>query len=265
MLCAVQGNQQAGVLALGPDQAAVGYSPSLGVAQPAQRVARFDAPRPWPGRELDTVGDKLLAWYPGEEALVRVPGLHRHRRFDIGDHIRPNLWLMDDDGLNVKESQHIGRELAVLLDDDRIHLMAGLQGDERIDHRCFGKVLELERGVTGRVAGQDPLAVHGLVVLLEHDGGIHGTGDAEAVAPGHRQVQQGKIARHLAGDGLVDRRHAHVRQGERDGQVLEEEQGDQEHGHQAPEGRSWPGRRRRFTPLQECRQTKCDEHGQAQE
>ena len=115
--------------------------------------------------------------------------------------------------------------------------MARLQGDEGVDHGRLGKVLELERRIARRVAGQDPLAVDRLVVLLEHDGGMLGAGDAKAVAPGHRQVEQRGVPRHLVGKGLVHRWHPHVGQGQRDGQMLEEHEGTS--GAQQPQSQSW--------------------------
>jgi len=61
--------------------------------------------------------------------------------------VGPRLRWVDDDGLDIEETQHIGCQATILLYHGGIHLVPCLEGDEGIDHWCFVKVLELEWGV----------------------------------------------------------------------------------------------------------------------
>ena len=136
--------------------------------------------------------------------------LHRHGRFYVGHHVQSGLRRVDDNGSDVKEAQNVGCQDGISLDGGCVDLVTCFQRNEGVEYRCLGKVLKLEWGVARGVSRQDPLAMDRLVVLFEHDDGVQGARDAEAVAPGHGQVQQGEIAWHLVGNDLVDRRHAHI-------------------------------------------------------
>ena len=169
---------------------------------------------------------------------------------------------VNDNGTDVEEPQHVRGQSAIVFDDGRIYLVSGLERDQSIDDRRFGKVLELVRRVARRIAGQNPLLMYRLVVLAKHNDWMLRSGNTKAVAPGNRQVEKGHVTRHLAGNGLVDVRHVHVREGERDGEVFKEH----EAGAKQERGgyhRSRPALRRQLGA--NSPHPKRSQHGQAQQ
>ena len=133
---------------------------------------------------------------------------------------------MDNDIANVEKTEKMLSQKRISFDPVGFQLMPCFQSDDAVDHRQFGKILELVFRIPGSVAGQNPLPMHRLGELFKHDDRIHRTRHPKAIAPGHRDIQKGDIFPILS-NSVVHPRNAQVNRRQRDGQMFESQKDNQ--------------------------------------
>ena len=185
--------------------------------------------------EIELVAARGLAHAVGLDAVLCPEGrlLQRQRVFHEVPRGLPRVLIGRAAG-DGREEQHVARVV-------EIHEVFGLHGGgfqhfgrhgpakfdlgERLEIGDALEIFHLELGRTADVAAQHGLAMRALVVLQLR---LLGAEDAEAVAPAQRHLHHAEVARRRR-DLVVDGGHPCVGEGQRQGRVLEDHGGGQQH------------------------------------